>query len=104
MNDHLLRLLAFWSAWFISPHGAVRIHAGLRERLLELLDALPSCVHGASQLRKQAGLLGVGETVGVDHPLNQAMFAFMIEHEHQIDDEFQANLENLKRFFSGRHC
>ena len=102
MNNQLLHLIAFWSAWFISSQGCVVIHIGLRERLIELLEALPSSVQGVIELRRQAGSLTDAESVAFDHPLNRAMFAFMIEHENDIPDEFRNNIDNIKRFFSDK--
>jgi hypothetical protein len=102
MNDKLLHLIAFWSAWFASSQGCVVIHAGLREKLLELLAELPSSTPGMNELRRQAALLVEAESVGPDHPLNRAIFAFLVEHENVIPDEFRTNVDNIKKFFADR--
>jgi hypothetical protein len=102
MNKQLLHLFAFWSAWFISSQGPVTITVGLREKLIEFLNGLPSSTEGVVELRKQAELLIETESVGVNHPLNRVMFAFMVKHEKEIPDEFQTNLDNIKAFFAAR--
>ena len=101
MNEHLVHLIAFWSAFFVSSRGPATISAGLRKKLIELLDALPSSVEGVVELRGQAALLGETESLGADHPLNRAMLVFMVAHEKEIPDEFRTNVDNIKRFFSG---
>ena len=102
MNKPLLHLMAFWSAWFISSQGRVIITAGLRQKLIELLELQPSSMKGVIELRKQATLLAESESVGADHPLNRAMFVFLVEHEEEFPNEFQANVNNIKDFFLKR--
>src|SRR5208283_3115562 len=99
LNKQLLHLIAFWSAWFISSHGSVTISSGLRNKLIQLLEALPSSFEGLDELRIQAALLHETETIGVEHPLNQKMLSFMDKHGNMFPDEFQGNLDNIKNFF-----
>jgi hypothetical protein len=102
MNDQLLQLIAFWAAYFNSTQGDVIIRVGIRDKLVELLGALPASVDGVAELRRQAGLLKEAETVGINHPLNQAIFAFMVKHKKAIPDEFQTNFDNIKAFFAAK--
>jgi len=98
----LVHLIAFWSAYFVSSQGSSIIRVEVRDRLIELLDALPSSFEGAVELRGQATMLAENAALGVEHPFNQAMFAFMLEYEKEIPAEFRENVDNIKMFF--RSC
>lgn len=100
MNEALVHLVAFWSAFFVSLHERVTVSTGLRMKLIELVDQLPASVKGGIELRRQAALLEDNESLGRDHPLNRAMYAFIVEHEKEFPEEFRANLDNIKSFFS----
>lgn len=105
MNNRLVHLIAFWSACFISSsQDIVTIRVGMRNRLIELLKALPPSVHGTGKLCQIAETLVENESVGVHHPVNQEMLGFLIEHEQEIPVEFRENVENIKSFFRQKGC
>jgi hypothetical protein len=100
MSEHLVHLIAFWSAYFISAQGVTIVRSGMRDRLIELLDALPPSFEGVLELRGHAASLSEDATVGMDHPINQAMLAFLLKYEKEIPDKFQNNIHNIKSFLS----
>ena len=69
--------------------------------MIELLESMPSTYEGVEELRRQAMVLNENETIGIDHPLNQAMFVFMLKHEAEFSEEHEANLRHIKSFFNG---
>lgn len=69
--------------------------------MIELLESMPSTYEGVEGLRRQATVLNENETIGIDHPLNQAMFVFMVKHEEEFPEEYEANLRHIKSFFNG---
>lgn len=74
----------------------------MRNRLIELLESLPPSFEGITELRRQAEFIGENEMAGVDHPINQAMLAFMVKHEKEFSEEFRTNIDNIKAFFADR--
>jgi hypothetical protein len=102
MNEHLVRLSSFWSAFFLSSQGDAIVRPGMRGKLIELLDALPPTFEGVSELRQHAASLSEDTMIGVNLPLNQEMLAFMLKHEGEIPEEFLSNVYNIKSFFNSR--
>ena len=96
MNQQLLKLISFWSAWFVGPSGRAVINPGLHDKLIELLNLCPDTFEGISELRKEASLLANDREIARDHPFNHAMFTFILKHEDAFSDEFRGNLKNIK--------
>jgi hypothetical protein len=101
MNEPLLHLIALWSGCFLSRRGPVVVLPGMRNKMIELLESMPSTYEGVGGLSRQAMVLNENEIIGIGHPLNQAMFVFMLKHEAEFSEEHEANLRHIKSFFNG---
>jgi hypothetical protein len=100
MNEHLVKLVAFWSAWLISPRGRVTVTVGIKNKLLGLLEQVATSYPEVAELRQIALSMCDQEELHSDHPINKAMLAFILEHESELPLEFKENVNNIRRFFS----
>ena len=97
MNNDTLNLFSLWTGYFIKKSGTVIFHQGIKDRFLLFLNKLSH--EEVPNIRKQIENITLSTEIQRNHPLNLIMYKFITKHEHEFDQEFVQNINNIKKYF-----
>lgn len=100
MDSNLLKVVSFWSAFFIPKDGHVLADCSLIENLRSLLDTLPPNLNGLENVQVAVKTIGMTELTTLENRLNLAMLTLIIENKHLFSEEHSENIDNIVNYFS----